>query len=322
MSINFPPNTVLAIVGPTGIGKTALTEIIADMTPVEIISADSRQIYRHMDIGTAKASPELQERIPHHFIDMLEPDQDYSAGEFGKDAREVAVDIFQRGKLPLVAGGSGLYVRAMLEGFFKVNVKDLEIRQQLQARLASEGIDPLFAELKKVDPELAEKNHPNNAKRVLRGLEVFYSAGRPLSEIQKEQPDPAPFQWIKIGLTMARQPLYDRINLRVEDMFQAGLLAEVQRILALGFSRELNALNSVGYKEVIAYLNKETDLAACKEKIKQHTRRYAKRQLTWFRADEEIRWIDVGGSYSITEIAGAILSGNTGHFDAFPEKGT
>ncbi len=311
-NILIPPNTILVITGPTGIGKTALSKAIAAELPVEIISADSRQIYRFMDIGTAKPSLELLREIPHHFIDILNPDEPYSAGEFGNIARQTIAKIFEREKLPLVTGGSGLYIRALLEGFFKGDFKDLKLRKQLQKRLENEGIEKLFAELQTIDPLFAGKTHPNNIKRVIRGLEVYYSAGKPLSEIQQATPDPAPFKWIKIGLTMERQQLYQRINQRVEKMFEAGLIAEVQQILDMGYSPKLNSLDSVGYKEVVSYLNKKVDLFTCKERVKQNTRRYAKRQFTWFRAEKDIHWMDVSAAVDIVSFLEDVLIKNDG----------
>jgi tRNA dimethylallyltransferase len=300
-------DTVLVLLGPTGVGKTALSKEIAEKIPVEIVSADSRQVYRYMNIGTAKPPPALQREIPHHFIDILDPDQDYSAGQYAKSARKVIGEIFQRKKIPLVVGGSGLYIRALIEGFFREDIKNPDIRKQLQARLQREGIDILYAELTRVDPRAAEKIHPNNTRRVIRTLEVFYTAGIPLSEIQKEKTDPALFRAIKIGLTMERKKLYTRINQRVEEMFEEGLVEEVRGILEMGYSLQLNALNSVGYKEVIAYLKEEIDLFTCKELVKQNTRRFAKRQFTWFRNEEDITWINVSETETFPAIAKRIV---------------
>ncbi len=304
---DFPSNTVLVICGPTGVGKTALSLAVAEQVPVEIVSADSRQIYRHMDIGTAKPSPAELARVPHHFIDIFDPGRDYSAGEYSRDARRVIAEIFERGRLPLVVGGSGLYLRALLEGFFDLEIKDEDLRRTLKNRLKTDGIAALYAEFARVDPELAAKTHPNSVKRVLRALEVYYLTGKPLSLIQREHRDPAPFGRVKIGLTMERPKLYARINRRVEEMFDAGLVAEVRGILQMGYAPTLNALNSVGYKEVIAYLQGEMDLFACKEAVKQNTRRYAKRQLTWFRRENDLQWLDITAPPELPELAGEVL---------------
>ncbi|MCB0265740.1 MAG: tRNA (adenosine(37)-N6)-dimethylallyltransferase MiaA [Calditrichaeota bacterium] len=292
-NFKFPENTVLVICGPTGIGKTALSLAVADAVPAEIVSADSRQIYKYMDIGTAKPTAAEQAVAPHHFIDILEPDVDYSAGEYSRDARETVAEIFDRGKLPVVAGGSGLYIRALLDGFFNLDAKDEQLREKLNKRLANEGIEKLFAEFATIDPELASKTHPNSIKRVLRALEVYHITGKPMSQIQQENRDPAPFGWIKIALTMERKSLYARINQRVEEMFDLGLVDEVRSLLDRGFSANLNAMNSVGYKEVVAYLNGEIDLFTCKELVKQNSRRYAKRQFTWFRGESDVHWLEI-----------------------------
>ena len=307
MKTNLPPKTILVICGPTGIGKTALSLEIAARLPSEIVSADSRQIYRFMDIGTAKPTREERRRAPHHFIDIRDPDQDYSAGEYSREARQVIEKIFQRGKLPIVTGGSGLYIRALLEGFFNLDAKDAQLRETLRQRLDSEGAEKLFAEFAEIDPELAAKTHPNNTKRMLRALEVFYLTGTPISQIQKAQKDPAPFRWLKIGLTMERKQLYARINRRVEKMFDSGLVDEVRRLLEKGYSPTLNALNSVGYKEVISYLNGAADLFSCKEMIKQNSRRYAKRQLTWFRGEKDVEWIELADANALPGVADAVL---------------
>lgn len=301
-------STALVILGPTGSGKTALSEAIAGKIPAEIVSADSRQIYRFMDIGTAKPPATLQQKFPHHFIDILNPDQDYSAGEYARAAREVIEQIFQRKKLPLVVGGSGLYIRALLEGFFKEDVKDPGIRAELERRMEREGIEPLYAELRRVDPAAAEKIHPRNTRRVIRFLEVYYACGTPMSQIQQASPDPAPFAALKIGLAVERKTLYARINRRVEEMFEQGLVQEVRELLQRGFPRESNTLNSVGYKEVIAYLRGEIDLFTCKELVKRNTRRYAKRQMTWFRAEKNVHWIESGAEADLPALAERVLA--------------
>lgn len=297
----------MVLCGSTGVGKTALSKAIAERVPAEIVSADSRQIYRYMNIGTAKPPQSLLEQVPHHFINILNPDQDYSAGQYAKAARPVIQKILKMKKLPLVVGGSGLYIRALIEGFFREDIKDPSLREKLRARLEREGIDSLYRELQEADPTAAEKIHPNNTRRVIRALEVYYAARTPISKIQQENPDPAPFRAVKIGLNMERKKLYDRINERVETMFEEGLVEEVRHILDLGYSPELNALNSVGYKEVLAYLQGGIDLFNCKELVKQNTRRYAKRQLTWFRAEKDIHWIEMESGDDLSGIVDMIL---------------
>ncbi len=307
-NIESPYRFVMVIAGPTGIGKTAFAMELAEHIPVEIISADSRQIYRYMDIGTAKPTPEMRRKVRHHFIDILNPDQEYSAGQFGKDARTTVEEIVRRNNFPLVVGGSGLYIRALLEGFFQEDVKDKQIREQLMNRLQQEGAHPLYEELLRVDPAAAAKTHPNNPRRVIRALEVYYAAGIPLSQLQASRKDPASFPYLFLALNMPRKQLYQRINERVERMFEQGLVEEVRAILELGYSPKQNALNSVGYKEVIAYLNKEMNLFECKELIKQNTRRFAKRQLTWFRGQPNVQWVEVNSPEDLSQLTKQLIN--------------
>ncbi|NOX38841.1 MAG: tRNA (adenosine(37)-N6)-dimethylallyltransferase MiaA [Calditrichaeota bacterium] len=298
---------ILVLVGPTGVGKTRVSLEIARRLPVEIISADSRQIYRYMDIGTDKPPVEVRRKIPHHFIDILNPDQEYSAGQFARDARKVVLQILSRNRVPLVVGGSGLYIRALLEGFLGKDYRDDQLRQQLLQRVQEEGEEALYRELQRRDPETAAGIHPHNVKRVLRALEITYLAGRPASEVRRTQKDPAPFVGVKFGLTMERQALYEQINARVEWMFDQGLVEEVRRLLAMGYSPKLNALNTVGYKEVIDFLEEKIDLYTCVERVKQNTRRYAKRQYTWFRAEPDIRWFTLEHPADVSSVARKIV---------------
>ncbi len=298
---------VLVLLGPTGIGKTAISRHIARLLPVEIISADSRQVYQYMDIGTDKPDAAFRKAVRHHFVDVFPPDRPFSAGEFAHQARQVVRDIQARNRVPLIVGGSGLYIRALLEGFFGQDIKDETVRQQLLLRAEKEGPEVLYAELQRVDPESARHIHPRNVKRLIRALEVFTLSGKPISYWQKQQRDPAPFPYVKIGLSMDRQALYARINRRVEAMFDAGLIEETRRLLDMGFSPELNALNTVGYKEVIQYLNEELDLYTCVELVKRNTRRYAKRQFTWFRGENHIRWLDLPPDYDAKMVAHQIV---------------
>jgi len=301
------PKIVLVIVGPTAVGKTFLSTLIARKLPVEIVSADSRQIYKHLNIGTAKPSREILERIPHHFVDILEPDQEYSAGQFGNEARGVIAQIFQRNHVPLVLGGSGLYIRALLEGFFDNDVKNEKIRESLEHRLQEEGLAALYRDLQKVDPAAARKIHPHNSQRIIRALEVFLASGHRLSELQRKKLPPPDFTALKFGLMKERNALYRDINDRVDQMFREGLLAEVARILDMGFEKNLNALNTVGYKEVISFLEGQITFEECVDLIKRNSRHYAKRQLTWFRADLDIRWMTANKPEDFPQVAEQIV---------------
>ena len=301
------PKIVLVIVGPTAVGKTFLSSLIAEKLPVEIVSADSRQIFKYMNIGTAKPPGEILKAIPHHFVDILEPNQEYSAGQFGVEARRVIAEIFQRKHVPLVSGGSGLYIRALLEGFFDNDVKNEKIRESLENRLEEEGLEALYRNLQKVDPEAAQKIHPHNSQRIVRALEVYLASGQRLSELQKKKLPPPDFIALKFGLVKERSALYRDINERVEQMFREGLLAEVARILGMGFEKNINALNTVGYKEVIRFLEGQITFEECVELIKRNSRHYAKRQLTWFRADPEIRWMTVNNPEDYQRVADKIV---------------
>lgn len=286
-------NKVPVIVGPTGIGKTEVSLRLAENFPIEIISADSRQIYKFLDIGTAKPKPGILEKITHHFIDQLSPVETYSAGVFGRDARDLIHRLLKESKLPVVVGGSGFYIQALIDGLSEIDSVDPSIREQLQNRLNKEGIERLHDELSSVDPFLAEKTKNSDKQRVLRGLEVYYSLGIPLSQIQSQKPIPADFRFIMIGLNSRRELLYEKINKRVDQMIEMGLVNEVRGLKELGYTEELNALNTVGYKEVFEHLKGNFDFDTMVEKIKMHTRRYAKRQLTWFKRDKRIRWFNL-----------------------------
>ena len=285
--------SVPIILGPTGIGKTEISLHIANKIPFEIISADSRQIYRHLDIGTAKPPEDILNKVKHHFINYLNPDEYYSAGMFGRDARKIIDQVLDHGKMPLVVGGSGFYIQALVDGLSDIEVADQELRKKLLRRLEKEGIDVLYEELKSVDPDLAKNIIINDKQRILRGLEVYQSYNQPLSKLQLQRPLPANFEPIFIGIVADRQKLYKRINQRVDKMLASGLIEEVQRIMELGYTEKYNALNSVGYSEVFDHLNGKCDFTTMVEKIKMNTRRYAKRQLTWFKRDKRINWYNI-----------------------------
>ncbi|MHB2156239.1 tRNA (adenosine(37)-N6)-dimethylallyltransferase MiaA [Calditrichota bacterium GD2] len=291
------------IVGPTAIGKTFLSALLAEKIKVEIISADSRQIYRFMDIGTAKPEAEFRRQVTHHFIDIRDPDEYYSAGLFGKEARTTIANIFARGRVPLVVGGSGFYIKALVDGIFELDAKDEKIRQQLNERLERDGLRALYDDLKKIDPGYAAKISPNDRQRILRSLEVYFVTGKPFSYFHQQKPEAADFKPVFWGLDMERKALYQRINERVDQMLTEGLLDEVKTLLEKGYSPQLNALNTVGYKEAIAYLQNRLSYEEMAEQIKRNTRRYAKRQLTWFRADQRIQWTRVDSPETFRELA-------------------
>lgn len=285
---------VIALAGPTASGKTALAGAVAALLPVEVISADSRQIYRHLTIGTAKPSADLLRDIPHHFIDIIDPDETYSAGRFATEAAPVVQDILKRGRVPLVVGGSGLYIQALCEGFFREEsgIDVLPHRQHLEARLQSEGADVLYDELQRVDPVSAARYSDRNPRRLLRALEFFYATGRPLSAAHAEQQEQRSFRTLYFAPGHDRQELYRRIDARTVAMFADGIVEETAAVLAMGYTPDLNSLNTVGYKECVALLRGDISREEALRLTQQNTRRYAKRQLTWFRRNETIRWQD------------------------------
>lgn len=293
----------LVITGPTAAGKTEVALELARHVPAEIISADSRQVYRDMDIGTAKPTPEQLRQAPHHFIDIRNPDEIYTAGEYGRAARRVVLDILNAGKLPLIVGGSGFYLQGLLEGFSAALPSDLSVRAHLKHRLLNEGSSALHAELMRIDPQAAARLHINDAHRIVRALEVYQISGLSLSALQQQKAEPAPFAYRVFCLTMERARLYQRINRRVEQMLEAGLLDECRRLRAHGFSRDLNALQTVGYQECFQFLAGEISFETMKELIQRHTRQYAKRQLTWFRKMAHCEWITIEEDQTATALA-------------------
>ncbi len=285
--------SLIAVVGPTAVGKTGLAIELAQRLHGEIVGADSRQIYRYMDIGTAKPTPQERQAVPHHLIDFVDPDEDFSLALFKDLAMKAIGDIHQRGKLPLLVGGSGLYVWAVLEGWRIPEVSpDPQLRHRLQEKAEAEGPDALFAELERLDPQAAKKIDPRNVRRVIRALEVCKSTGKPFSGYQqKNMPS---FETLIIGLTSERDQLYWRINARVDQMIEAGFVGEVQGLLDRGYSIELSSMSSLGYREIIKYLYGKLTLPKASERIKFETHRFARHQYAWFKLnDPRIHWFDL-----------------------------
>jgi tRNA dimethylallyltransferase len=308
---------VIAIAGPTASGKSALAVEVAKKLNCEIISADSRQVYKFMPIATSVPSKEERQGIKHHFIEFLKPEEEFNAGDFGTEGRKVINEIFSRAKTPLIAGGSGLYIRSLIDGLFiydsgngkKEEISDIDkpdakiIREELNTMLGEMGRDSLYEKLKKVDPEAASAMEPSKFRRVIRALEVYYSTGKKLSDLQRTNIK-VDFETVQYGLNWDRKKLYERINLRVEEMIRKGLIQEVKELLEKGYHHIThNSLNTVGIKEVIRHLKNEISFDEMLSMIKQNTRRYAKRQLTWFRKDKRIKWMDIESENEIEEIA-------------------
>ena len=292
--MNHPAEPAIVITGPTATGKTSLAIEIATRLRGEIISIDSRQIFRHMDIGTAKPDPNALAQVKHHFVNIKNPDESYSAGRFGQEVRQLINSLHQEKILPVLVGGSGLYLQAVLDGFFEDESDHEEIRSWLRERMAEEGLQSLHAELGKLDPLAQARLSPNDAPRVLRALELAHGQGGALSLQWQERPA-RPLECIPLAfcLTMARDRLYRRIDQRVEAMMRKGLLDEVRRLVEMGYGRDCRVMGTLGYQEILNYLDGRCSLAAAVNLIKRRSRQYAKRQLTWFRKDRRLRWLNL-----------------------------
>lgn len=285
---------VIAVAGPTASGKTELGVRLAEHYGGEVVSADSMQIYKKMNIATAKPTKEEMRGIPHHLIDFVEPTESYSVARYKTDAQNAIEDITSRGKVPIIVGGTGLYIDSLLENieFFDAEV-DESLRQKLYERAEAEGAEKLYSELSEIDPKSAEKIHSNNIKKVIRALEIYYATGRKISEqVDLSRLSGTPYECVIIGLTSNdRQYLYDRINRRVDKMLELGLLEEAKEFYSVYGVKTAN--QAIGYKEILPYLKGEKSLEECVEHLKMQTRRYAKRQLTWFRRNEKIKFLSI-----------------------------
>ncbi|GIK23307.1 MAG: tRNA (adenosine(37)-N6)-dimethylallyltransferase MiaA [Ignavibacterium sp.] len=294
---------VIVIVGPTCSGKTKLSLKLAELLNSEIISADSRQIFKILDIGTAKPAKVELKRIKHHLINKINPEQDYNASKFAADANEIIKRLLEENKTPIVVGGSGLYIKALIDGIADSADTDFELREELLTLRKSKGNEYMYNELKKVDMVSAEKMLPQNWKRVIRAIEVFKLTGRPIWQHYQNQQAEREFSFNQIGLNWEREILYNNIETRVDKMINAGLVDEVKNILDMGYPRTLNALNTVGYKEIIKYLDNQITFDRAIELIKRNTRHYAKRQMTWFNADKRIKWYNINNESDLNNLA-------------------
>ena len=297
---------IIVLCGPTAVGKTDLSLLIAETFSCEIVGVDSMQVYRHMDIGTAKPTQAERARINHYLIDIVDPDDNYTLGRFVKDAQEAIRKINSHNNIPLLVGGTGLYLKGLLQGLFAedylaAEADDYEgksctesVRDDLRKRLLETGNETLHRELAEVDPDSAERIHPNDTQRLLRGLEIFYTTGIPWSRhLTDQRKNTTQYQTLKIGLTRPRQELYERIDKRVCLMAEQGLLDEVKMLLAMGYAKELKAMQSIGYRHMINFLDNKWTWEQTLELLARDTRHYAKRQFTWFNNDKEISWYDV-----------------------------
>jgi tRNA dimethylallyltransferase len=300
----MPQNTLIVVVGPTAIGKTELAIQLAQFYNSEIISADSRQFFKEMNIGTAKPSLQELAEAPHHFINSHSIQTLFSTGDFEVEGLKLIDQLFKKHETLIMVGGSGLYIDAICKGLDDLPEIDLEIRNQLNEKLANEGIEAIKTQLQKLDPDYFEKVDQFNPQRMIRGLEVVLSSGKKLSSFLTSSKKERPFKIIKIGLNTDRNLLYQRINKRVDVMMESGLLNEAQQLVPF---KQYNALNTVGYSELFDYLEGKTDLASAVTLIKQNTRRFAKRQLTWFRRDDSTRWFEPAQTTQVLDYLKTLL---------------
>lgn len=296
----------LVIIGPTCSGKTSLALNLAKKLNSEIISADSRQIYKYLHIGTAKPTLEELNSIKHHFIDILDPSAEFNASMFEIEALKIITELHSQNKIPIIAGGSGLYVKALIDGIFDSIDSDEDYRIELLELKNKFGNEYLFEELKKIDPVSAEKMLPQNWKRVIRALEVYKISGEPIWKLQSSHQREVNVNFIQYGLNWEREILYKNIETRVDKMIEDGLIDEVSNLINK-YDKSLNSLNTVGYKEIIEFLENKISKERTVELIKRNTRRYAKRQLTWFRKDEHIKWIDISSLSEIEQVSSEII---------------
>lgn len=287
--------SLIIISGPTCVGKTSVAITLAEPLGGEIVSVDAMQIYRHMDIGTAKPTKEQRARVRHHLIDVADPDESFSAAIFKQRADEIIQDLHEKARPIFVVGGTGLYIKALTHGLFEEKEQDNSVKERLRKEAETLGLEALYQRLQEVDPEAATRIHANDTYRIIRALEVHEATGRPVSEHHKAHGfQDTSYRTLKIGLTLDRDVLYDRINTRVDMMLASGLLEEVKQLLDHGYPSTLKSMQSIGYRHMADYLEQRATWDECVRVFKRDTRRYAKRQLTWFRADPEIEWMEPG----------------------------
>jgi tRNA dimethylallyltransferase len=299
--------TVLILSSPTASGKSHVALQVARQIPVEILSADSRQIYKYLSIGTAKPSKSDLDRVPHHCIDKLDPHEVWNAGKFAHESRRIITEIFNRNRIPFVVGGSGLYIKALVDGIIDIPETEPDLRQRILLRYESEGLSRLVAELHLIDPHSTKGIDTKNPRRVMRALEIYYSTGMTRSEIEDKSDDPIPYRVQWFGLRWDRGKLNERIENRVDRMITEGLIDETKSILEKGYSGKHNALQSVGYTETVDYIEGKISRKDMIDRIKRNTRRFAKRQMTWFRKEKRIQWIDVGTEDDLNRAAEEIV---------------
>jgi tRNA dimethylallyltransferase len=295
---------IIIICGPTALGKTSTAINLAGIFNGEIIGADSMQIYRYMDIGTAKPTADEQSRVAHHMIDVIDPDEHFNAKQFAEMAHEKIMKLYARSVTPFVVGGTGLYIKALVNGLFKAGRSDIRVRKRLKEQSRSYGLYFLYQKLSRHDPDTAARIHPNDAYRIIRALEIYELTGKTMTAFQREHGfKDNRFRALKIGLHIDREVLYDRINQRVDAMVESGFLNEVKALLDMGYSEDLKSMQSIGYRHLVDFIKGRSSWDETLRTLKRDTRRYAKRQLTWFKADPEMVWREPG---QLEEILGLI----------------
>jgi tRNA dimethylallyltransferase len=302
-------NKVIILLGPTGVGKTGVSLLLAKALGTEIISADSMQIYRYMDIGTAKPTPAERTLIRHHMIDIAEPGESYSTGKYISTVIPIIEALQKKGKIPIIVGGTGLYIKAMTRGIFSGPSADWTLRENLLS-IEQKTTGTLYNRLKELDPEAALKITPNDTRRIIRALEVYLKSSTSISEMQRQLTQPLPYEFIKIGLSRERKELYRMIETRTDAMLESGLVEEVRMVIKRAWEQEgqsvetegeslsvapLPSMQAIGYKEIASYLRREIPFDEAVRLIKRGTKRYAKRQFTWFKKEEDIHWVDISG---------------------------
>ncbi len=302
------PRPVIVLVGPTAIGKSRVAIEVAKALGTEVLTADSTQVYRGMDIGTDKPSSEEREEVPHQLIDLVDPDEPFNVGEYRRLAVVEIDRLHCEHRIPLIVGGTGLYVRALLRGLWPGPPVDWDLRRALEHEAQERGVAALYQELGNVDPERARLVHPHDSVKVLRALEIFRQTGIPVSQVHQQHAfQDRPFAALVLGLTMEREKLYRRIEERVHVELEKGLVEETRRLLSQGYARSLTSMKSLGYRQMAGFLEGEYDFDEAVRLLKRDTRHFAKRQMTWFRKEPEIQWRQVSPDESIANITSRIL---------------
>lgn len=307
---------LLIIAGPTAVGKTDMAIILANKLNGEIISADSMQIYKNMNIGTAKPNLEERQGIVHHLIDIINPDENFSVAEFQRLAKDTIDSLVLNKKLPIIVGGTGLYINSLIYNMdFTQSVSNWQLRETLYEEAKNMGNEYVHNKLKKIDLDIANRIHPNNIRRVIRAIEVYYETGDKIGDFSKDIILNDEYEFFLVGLTRNREELYNRINIRVDIMIEQGLIEEVKNLLNLGYSKDLISFKGLSYKEIIGYLEGEYDLDEAIRILKRNTRRYAKRQLTWFRRYSNINWYNISDYSTSENLTEHIIKNFKGYFN-------